>query len=326
MKTLDLTKRFLNSKLRKWLQAFAGVLASVGLVWLIIKSLDWVRLWEILIDFPFGFALLAALSVLVGALLRALRWYILINGGVSIWQVFLTQNTGIGLNNLLPVRVASEPVQLALISKRYKLPFPRAFASLVAGNFMDLFATVFLMALGVLLYPNLRGASIQMFSFLILSVIVILILIAGIKGLSVIPVLRSMHFFQQMTVAFNLIREAPLRLVLSFATTTISWVMIGVAGWFLAEGLGIETNIIRMTVVLVAATFFTSAIPSLPAGIGTYHWAIVYTLGLLGISQEPATAFAFVIHLLVFSTSTIVAAIMLFRVGYKTLVANREAN
>ena len=74
MKTLDLTKRFLNSKLRKWLQAFAGVLASVGLGWLIIKSLDWVRLWEILIDFPFGFALLAALSVLVGALLRALRY------------------------------------------------------------------------------------------------------------------------------------------------------------------------------------------------------------------------------------------------------------
>ena len=98
MKTLDLTKRFLNSQLRKWLQAFAGVFASVGLVWLIIKSLDWVRLWEILIDFPFGIALLAALSVLAGALLRALRWYILINGGVSIWQVFLTQNTGIGLS------------------------------------------------------------------------------------------------------------------------------------------------------------------------------------------------------------------------------------
>ena len=323
MNTLDLIKRFLNSKLRKWLQALAGVAASFLLVWLIIKSLNWQLLWEILIDFPIGFALLAFSSVLLGALVRAMRWHILINGDVSIWQVFVTQNTGIGLNNLLPVRVASEPIQLALITKRYKLPFPRALASLVAGNFMDLFATVFIMALGVFLVPNLRGASIQMFSFLILSVIVILILIAGFKGLSAIPVLRTMHFFQQMTIAFTLIREAPFRLVLSFAMTTISWGMVGMAGWFLAEGLGIQTNVIHMTITLVAATFFTSAIPSLPAGIGTYHWAVVYTLGLLGINQEPATAFAFVIHLLVFSSSTIVASVMLFRVGYKSLVAGR---
>ena len=303
----------------------AGAVASIGLAWAVAYSLDWGRLGDIFRDFPVGLAGLSFILVIVGAGLRAARWHILMHGTrASFWQVFITQNTGIGLNNLLPIRMVSEPVQLFLITRRYRVPFPTALATLVAGNIMDIFATLILMGLGVLLVPALRGASIQLGAFVVLAVVTLLVFLVAAKGLGSVPVARHMRFFQQMTVAIAVLRDTPTRLAMSFLATAASWGMLGVAGWVLARGLDIDIDPLSMAVVLVAATFFTSAVPSLPAGIGTYHWAVVYTLGLMGIAQEPATAFAFVIHLLVFVSSTSIAVVMLFRVGAKVLMGRTE--
>ncbi len=321
----DRFNRFAESRARRRLQVFAGVVASVGLAWVIARSLDWGTLGDILRDFPIGLALLSFALVLAGAGLRAARWYVLLDGErASFWQVFLTQNTGIGLNNLLPIRMVSEPVQLVLITKRYGVPFPTALATLVAGNVMDIFATLVLMGLGVVLIPALRGASIQLGGFVILAIVTLGVFLAAARGLGSVPIARNMRFFQQMTIAVGVLKETPGRLVVSFLATATSWGMLGFAGWALAEGLGIDIDPVSMAVVLVAATFFTSAVPSLPAGLGTYHWAVVYTLGLMDVRQEEATAFAFVMHLLVFFASTGIAVAMLSRVGASTLLGRTE--
>lgn len=303
----------------------AGAVASVGLAYAVAHSLDWGRLGDIFANFPIGLASISFLAVLAGAVLRAMRWHILMHDGpATFWQVFITQNTGIGLNNLLPIRMVSEPVQLVLITRRYRVPFPTALATLVAGNIMDIFATLVFMGLGVLLIPSLRGASIQLGAFVVLAVVVLLVFLAAARGLGSLPVARNMRFFQQMTSALGVLRETPGRLVLSFVATAASWGMMGVAGWVLANGLDIDINPLSMAIVLVAATFFTSAVPSLPAGLGTYHWAVVYTLGLMAVAQEPATVFAFVMHLLVFASSTGIAVVMLIRVGGKVLLGRAE--
>ncbi len=317
----DQFNSFMASSARRRLQVVAGAVASVGLAWVVAHSLDWGTLGDIFRDFPVGLALLSFALVLVGSVLRASRWHVLLHRErVSFWQVFLTQNTGIGLNNLLPIRMVSEPVQLVLITRRYNVPFPTALATLVAGNVMDIFATLGLMGLGVILIPSLRGASIQLGGFVALAVVSLGVFLVAARGLGSVPIARNMRFFQQMTIAVGVMKETPGRLIISFMATATSWGMMGLAGWVLARGLGIDTDPVTMAIVLVAATFFTSAVPSLPAGLGTYHWAVVYTLGLLNVGQEDATAFAFVMHLLVFFSSTGIASVMLWRVGASVLL------
>ncbi|MDE2766460.1 MAG: lysylphosphatidylglycerol synthase transmembrane domain-containing protein [Chloroflexota bacterium] len=311
-------ENLIGSRLFRWFRLVLSVVVGGGLAWLVTRSLDWAEVAATIRGFSdrLEYVFLAVAALLASGMLRAARWRVLMPGEpASFWQVYVTQNTGIGINNLLPIRMMSEPVQLILITRRYKTPFSTALASLVAGNVMDIFATVLLLGLGLVFVSSLRGASIQLAGFVILAVVTIGVLVVAAKGLGSIPVARNARFFQQVATAVGLLRERPMRLALSFGATTLSWGLMGMAGWLLAQGVGFDLNLLTMVVVLVAASFFTSAAPSLPGGIGAYHWAVVYTLGLLGIDQELATTLAFMMHLLVFAPPTAIALYMLSRVG-----------
>lgn len=318
--------RFMQSRARWLLQLAVGPAASLGLAWLVARSVNWSHLVDLILDFnSIRWALLALIPLVGGALMRAVRWKVLLHRDrVSFFSVFLTQNTGIGLNNLFPIRMVSEPVQLVLITRRYGVPFPNALATLVAGNVMDIFATVLLMGLGVASVSSLRGASIQLAGFIVLAVLALGIFIIVVRGLGAVPIARNMRFFQQIAIAVGVLKETPRRLGASFLATAASWGLLGLSGWVLAQGLGINVNPLTMAIVLVAATFVMATVPSLPAGIGTYHWAVVYTLGLLGVASEPATAFAVIMHLLVFCTSTGIAVAMLMRVGTGVLLRRSD--
>lgn len=311
-------EKFIASGLFRRLQLVLSIVVGGGLAWLVTRSLNWSEVAATIRGFPdrLKHVLLAIVPLLMSGALRAARWRVLMPGErASFWQVYVTQNTGIGINNLLPIRMMSEPVQLILITRRYKTPFSTALTSLVAGNVMDIFATVLLLGLGLAFVSSLRGASIQLAGFVILAVVTIVVLVVAARGLRGIPVARDARFFRQISTAVGVLREHPLRLAASFAATTLSWGLMGMAGWLLAQSVGFDVNALTMAVVLVAAAFFTSAAPSLPAGVGAYHWAVVYTLGLLGVGQEQATTFAFIMHLLVFAPPTAIALYMLSRVG-----------
>ena len=294
--------------------------ASVGLAWAVLHGLDWSKVFSNFQQFPIGYVLLAMLPFGGSMVLRAYRWAVLLQDQpVNRLQVFLTQNTGIGLNNLLPIRMVSEPIQLAVITRRHHVPGPVALATLVAGNTLDIFATAILMALGVVLEPGLRGLSIQLAGAFILFIVSILVFVIVARGLGAIPIANRVQFFQRLTVAVGLLRESPRRLCASFAATSSHWFLLGVSAWVLAQGLGMDLNILTLTTLMAATTFFTSAVPSLPGAAGTYEFAMIYTLELLGVDHETAFAFAVVMHVFVFVPPLTIALSMVSRLGVGTL-------
>lgn len=311
-----------------WVQLLLGIAASGGFAYLAAHSLAWGDVVESFQQFPTAAAVLAVVPVGGAVLLRAARWHVLLRGeAASFGQVLLTQNTGIGLNNLSPIRMMSEPVQLALITRRYKVDFPTAFATLVGGNVLDIFATALLMTLGLAMAPGLREGrvSIQLAAAVVMFVVSVLVFIAVGRGLSSIPLANRVRFFQQVTAAIALLRGKPGRLWASFAATVGHWFALGAAGWLLARGLGIEVSPAAMVTVLVAATFFTSAMPSAPSGAGTYHFAVVTPLTALGADPEAAFSFALVVHLLYVLPSSLIAMAMMGRVGLGVLLRRAAA-
>jgi uncharacterized membrane protein YbhN (UPF0104 family) len=311
----------------RWLQLSIGGAASVGLAYAAMRTIAWGDVADTFRSFPTGFVLLSLIPLAAAMMLRAARWHVLLRDeGIAFRLVFVTQNTGMGLNNVLPLRMMSEPVQLALVSRRYRVPFPTALASLVAGNVLDIFSTAILMALGVALVPGSRdGRLIPLFGALVMFVVSVLVFIAVAKGLDRIPIANRVDFFRRLTGAVDLLRGKPARVWASFFATFTHWLLLGVAGWVLATGLDIEIDPLTMTTILVAATFFTSATPSLPGGAGNYHFAIISMLTAMGIDAAAAFSFAIVMHLLVVVPPSAIALVMMSRVGADTLLRREEA-
>ena len=301
----------------------------MGLAYAALNAAVWKEVADAFRSFPTALALLSLLPLVGAMLLRALRWHVLLDREpVTFRQVFLVQNTGIGLNNMLPIRMVSEPVQLALINRRYGVPLPKALATLVAGNVFDIFASAMLMTLGVALSPGLRDGKvgIQMGGAVVMVVVSLLVFIAVSRGIGALPVFNRMRFFQRLAAAVGTLRDKPARLWASFLATLSSWLLLGVAGWLLGTGFDLGIGPLTMATILVAATFFTSAVPSLPAGAGTYHFAVVSLLTALGVNVATAFTFAVAVHVLVMLPPALIALGMLWGVGASILPWKREAD
>lgn len=304
----------------RWAQAAFGVVASGSLAYLVAHNIVWKEVAEAFLDFPPELALLALVPLAIAIALRASRWHVLLHRQrVSFWQVLLTQNTGLGFNNLSPVRMVSEPVQLAMINRRYGVPFPQAFATLVGENVLDIFTTALMMGLGVLLSPGVRAsnANIQLIGAIIMFIVSALILIAVMRG--AVPLQDRFTFLQRIIQGFTELKEEPLRLWLSLGVNIAHWLLLGVSGWVLGLGLGMDVHPVTMATILVAATFFTSAVPSVPSGLGTYHFAVITMLTESGTEQVAALNFALMMHLLIVLPPTAIALFMTGRMSLGTL-------
>ena len=304
----------------KWTQAVFGVVASGSLAYLVAHNIVWREVAEAFLDFPPGTALLALVPLAGAMALRASRWHVLLHRQrVSFRQVLLAQNTGLGLNNLSPVRMVSEPVQLAMMNRRYGVPFPQAFATLVGENVLDIFTTALMMGLGVLLIPGVRASNVnlQLIGAIIMFIVSVLILTAVVRG--AVPWQKRFAFLQRIVQGFTELKDEPLRLWLSLGVNIGHWLLLGVCGWVLGTGLGMDVHPVTMATILVAATFFTSAVPSVPSGLGTYHFAVVTMLTGSGTEQVAALNFALMMHLLIVLPPTAIALFMTGRMSLGTL-------
>lgn len=328
-------RQFSRVKLNRWpdklrtkrMQVFAGAAFSIVLAWAAINGLDWERVREAFKEFPYQIILISIVPFFIGMALRSARWHILLAGHkIKPIQTFLAQNMGIGLNNVLPIRMVSEPIQLIVMTKHYGVPGATALATLVAGNVLDIFATALLMALGVAVAPELRSLNVQIAGAFILSIVSVLVFIVLAKGLTWIPIANRIHFFQQLATSLVLLKKQPRRIVLSLLFTLSHWFLVGTSGWIIAESLGLDLNVWVITSLLVGTTFFVSAMPSLPGGIGTFEVAIISSLRILGVDHTTAFTYGIVMHVLVFLPSTLIAIGMLMRFGSRTFFQDRHAN
>lgn len=296
----------------------AGLLLAFILGWLIAKGINWGELVDILYRFPLGHTLLALGAFLLGIVFRTWRWHVLLfEERVPFLRLFIVQNAGIGLNNVSPVRLLSEPTQLLLLTQRGHMSAGYALATLATEHLIDILVTTLLLGLGVLFMPELQGYSIQLVGAALLAGASLVVFLVIVRGMEAFP------FFGRVTVLGGAIQSIhrllnhPFRLVLSFIGTIVHWGLVGISGWIIAQGLEINVGIAFVVVLFMGSVFFVSAIPSLPGGAITFEAAVVYTLSLFAVGSEEALAFAILMHLILFAPSTVIALIVLPREGVK---------
>ena len=298
----------------------AGIAISIGLGWLSARGLDWSLVLEAFGDVSPTMIVLAVGVFVAASYLRAVRWRALfVNGEVSTNRLFMVQNVGIGLNNLVPVRIASEAAQLAILSIKDRVRPSIALATLGMERVLDVVASALILAIAFLFIPEMEDYGIYVWGALAFAVVCIgLVRLLAWSG-NGISWLRRLPFLLSFAKAVRDLERERMRLAVSFTLSVIYWLLVGVTAWIISISFQLSITPVTATMVIMATIFFATAIPAAPSAIGTFEFAVVYMLALFGVSHEQAFGFAVITHAVFFLPPTLMAVLFLPREGIGSL-------
>ncbi len=293
-----------------------SVAASIGLGWLAIRGLDWDQVSDSLAGVSITFIVLSVLVFIAASWLRAYRWRImLLDHPISTARLFVIQNEGIGLNNLVPVRIASEATQLAVLTIRDRIEAPTALATLGMERVVDVVASTVILLVAFFLVPEMENFTLYVWGalgFAIAAVFLVRFLSWGSHSLAFV---RRWVFLEDFTRAVRDLERARLRLAATLVVSALYWLMVGITAWIIALAIDMDMSPVTATIAIMGTIFFATAVPALPSSIGTFEAAVVYVLDFFGLDRSQGFAFAILIHAVLFLPPTLIAVVMLPREG-----------
>ena len=302
-----------------------GVAVSAGLGWLAVRGLVWEEVADAFSRVSPPLVVLA-LAVFVGATyLRAARWRVLfVNGEVSTNRLFVIQNIGIGLNNVVPVRVASEAAQLAILSLRDGVRASVSLATLGMERTLDVVASGLIFAVALFLVPEMERFSAYAWAAVGLAALcAALALLLAWSG-SGARWTRRLPFLAAFAAAVSEMIRHRTRMAAAMAMSVLYWLLVGVTAWILASSMSLPISPTTATLVIMGTIFFATAVPAAPAAIGAFEFAMVYVLDAFGVERAQAFGFAVITHAAFFLPPTLMAAALLPREGLGSFVKIRR--
>ena len=293
-----------------------GLAASLGLGWLAVRGLDWGLVSDSLEETSFSLLFLAVAVFMAACYLRAFRWQILfVNDRISTWRLFIIQNEGIGLNNVVPVRVASEATQLAVLSYRDGIKGATAVATLGMERAIDVFASTMILAVAFFLVPEMGNFTLYVWGAVGFAIVVAVFVGLVAWGTDTWSFIHRFSFVSASATAIRDLVQERTRLALSLAVSVLYWLLVGVTAWLVAEAIDLPISPMIATLVVMATIFFATSVPAAPSAIGTFEFAVIYILEYFDVARESSFGFAVLSHAVFFLPPTIIAAVFLPREG-----------
>ena len=301
-----------------------GVAVSAGLGWLVTRGLDWGMTLEALAEASPAMIALAVAVFMGASYLRAARWRALfVNETISTNRLFVIQNVGIGLNNVVPIRVASETFQFAALSLKEGVRPSVALAAIGMERVLDLVVSIAILAVAFFLIPEMRNFAPYVWVWgaigVALASVLAVRLLAWGGGQGGASWVRRLPFLESFTKAVRDLERERTRLAISATMTFAFWLLTGITAWILANSIDLSLSPVTATMVIMVTIFFATSVPGAPAAVGTFEFAMVYILEFFGVSRESGFGFAVLTHAVFFLPPTIMAAIFLPREGMGSL-------
>jgi hypothetical protein len=296
----------------RWAWLVFSLLVSIGAAWLAVRDVRWGDVAQFIARANAGWLLAALSSVIISALLKALRWRALFvprPPGVSVWDLFTAIVVGQMLNMALPMR-AGDVGRAALIG-RPNLSRMTALATIAAEKWVDM-AAAFALALGLLpfmVWPDWARSSLNVVGA------IVLIGLMGLVGAAFFrqPILTQVERVEQANLpasarlGFDWARRAwqglaALRTPGAAASvagwTLLIWMTGALTNWLAAQALNLSGEAVMWAFVLLVLQVGV-AVPSAPGRIGVFELLTLVALAPFGVQGEAALAYAVVLHVLV---------------------------
>ena len=297
-----------------------GIGFSAGFLYLAARGLDWGNVGANLAGLSVPNLLLAITVFMAASYVRALRWKILLpDEQVSTGRLFVIQNEGLGLNNLLPVRVAAEITQIAVLTLRDGVDRSTALATIGMERVVDVASSTLILAVAFFLVPELKSFTVYVWGAIAVTFLILALVRLFTWSSQYLAFIRRISFLASFAEALRHVERRRVRLLASFLVSVGYWALIGTTAWLLATAVDLPMSPLTATLVIMGAILFSSAVPAAPFAIGTLEWAVVYLLEIFGIPHDAGFGYALLVHAVFFLPQTIIAAIYLPREGLLSL-------
>ena len=284
-----------------------GLTVGSAIGFTLIRHVEWGSISLAFRDFPIGYALLSLLVFSAATALRAYRWQVLFIGDkVPLHRLVLVQNVGIGLNNISPIRIVSEATQFLLLTLRYRVRGEEAAATLGVQRVLDFVIGAILLGVGLMVLPSLKGFAPYVIGAGVLALVSVLA-VPVVIWFGSRPGLTHLQLLASTSSSLKGLARARLRLTWSFLMTLGYWILLGFSAWILAYGMDIDISLLVAILLVIGTLTFVALVPSLPASVGTFEFAVFYLLTTIGVGDGDALGFALVIHVILFMPPILIA-------------------
>jgi glycosyltransferase 2 family protein len=314
---------------RRWLTArtaliVLGILVSAAFMYIAVRDAHPQETLDALRTMNYAWLLPALALLVVAFLIRALRWRSLFSRDTrpplppvvdALFVCYLA-------NAVLPVR-AGDAAAIVTLNKKARTPVAETTGTVFVERAEDVLSLVLLLFLMLPWLPHvswLQGAGFIALALLaVLAIVTAVVLRYGDRAVGfLIRPLRRLPF-----VPHEALEQAPAHFVrglvglvsprvalVSFAWTTLSWIVLGIGFWLVMKASGLALSPLAGVLVVIGIGL-AMILPSSPAALGVFEGATVIVLSAYGVADSEALSYAFVLHALNVLPLFVVAAVML---------------
>lgn len=296
--------------MKHWRIGLLGALVSIAAVYFVLRQMDVRLLGEALQHARYIYLLPSTVLIVLGLAARAVRWRVLLVGGLPIQRAFNILNVAYLVNGILPLRIGE--VARAYLATRATppVPFLKSTSTIIIERMLDLLAVLVISALALAAGPlpdEVRTGA-ALFTPLVIVGFFLLILMASqrtralrlVESISSrIPLLQRIDVVALVGHFLDGLRPLtqPSALANTLLWTAISWTFSLASGYVLMLAFYDRADWV-VTCLFTAAASFVVAVPAVPGSLGTYELSILLVLQASGYGEpvETATAFALLVH------------------------------
>jgi hypothetical protein len=310
---------------RNW-QMWVGVFFSLGFFVLALWNVDLKLTVESLSRVNFLLLGLALVSTILSALLKAIRWRLLLSvrNEPALGRVFSVLYIGQMVNAFLPSRLG-EIARAYLIGESEADSKVYVLGTIVVEKVIDLLFLLISLLFLVLQMPlpewlagPARGSAIAM-----LILIPILLILAWQREFIIKVVERISHIFpltwrkwvmQQAKfglTSLDVVRHPRLLVSLLFWSLII-WVLSALTNYFVFIAMGIALPLWSSLLLLVVLQI-GSAVPSTPGRIGVFQYLTILTLSIFAIDKNIALGVSVLLYLVIYIPIALIGGYCLWR-------------
>ena len=282
--------------------------------------------------------ILAFLVTPAHCLIRAHRWKLMVKplGRLRIFDGFSIIVVSYFVNTLLPLRVG-EIVRGVILGKRLNISKSSGLGSVAFDRALDvcaLFIVITITGLMFSLPDEIKHAS---YALLIVVLAMIILLTYAVihedsarrmvkKILTPFPGktrVRLVSILENFSAGFALLKTPGSYLTI-ITDTALIWLLYAMQVWFVLVAFNfpvsypqVGMNPIFASLVILIASAIVLSVPSAPAGIGTFHAGIIFSLALFDVGIDEAIGFAIVIHAITIIFYLVFGSIFMWHEGLK---------
>jgi uncharacterized protein (TIRG00374 family) len=239
--------------------------------------------------------------------MRAIRWQTLFAGDrPGLAPVARALLLGYFFNNVLPAR-AGEPVRIVALRQESGRSAARITATVIVERLLDVIGLLVMLGILIPWLPSLGwSASAWILGAVVLVLLVLMALLAFhgertlrrlLQPFSWLPRVSGRHVERMaanLSHGLSGLRSARVT-ALASGWTIASWITLALSAWLLLFSFDLHLSPLA-GFLIVAATGLSSALPTLPAGIGVFEAASVLALDAYGVGHNEALSYAVMWH------------------------------